>query len=252
MDSHTSIPSDSSEKSSSVEPILFPNNHQLYTPESITYIHPQLLSSQPVLSHNIPSQPIFPHNIPSQPILPQNIPSQPIFPNIFGAPQSMPDNNQSPSMMGQHYIYYPTLNPIYGPLVNKPSKYDPGTTFFTSMITPLSNLVSHTGSSGSVEFVMRRKNKTVTLQWEPFTATIAVNGIAYLTVAQSLSNMPPYPISNCIFIDYKGRGRMTRIEIDPDSRKDNIKFYLNSDSSSDGIIMGDSIKVHGSSVTWTL
>lgn len=131
------------------------------------------------------------------------------------------------------------------------TKYDPGVSYFNSVITPLTGLTpSHSGCMGSVEFRMRRKNKTVTLQWEPFTGMLSSSGISYLSVSQSICNTPPYPVSIPIYILYKGIGRVTFINIDPFAQYINIKFYLNTDGSSDNTNTGDNISVPGGCVTW--
>jgi hypothetical protein len=96
---------------------------------------------------------------------------------------------------------------------------------------------------------MRRKNKTVTLQWEPFSGAIGESGIAYVTVIQSISNTPPYPISIPITLQYKSMARTTQIEIDPHA-KSNIKFYLNADGSATDVTLGDSLSVPGGCVSW--
>lgn len=134
----------------------------------------------------------------------------------------------------------------------RPSRrFDPGATFFTSVITPLTGLTpGFSGCMGSVEFRMRRKNKTVILQWEPFTGTLSSSGVAFLTVAQSICNTPPYIISIPIYIVYKGIGRTTHITIDPFAKSGNIKFYLNKDGSSSNTTVGDSISVPGGAVSW--
>lgn len=130
-------------------------------------------------------------------------------------------------------------------------RYDPGVSYFTSVVTPLTNLMPlYSGATGSVEFRMRRKNKTVTLQWEPFTGTMAASGVAYLTVAQSISNTPPYPVSFPIFIEYKSVGRITHIDINPNVNTGNIRFYLNTDGTATGIATGDAIRIPGGSITW--
>jgi hypothetical protein len=135
--------------------------------------------------------------------------------------------------------------------LHKSSCYDPGVSYFMSVVTPLSNLTpGYSGCTGVVEFRMRRKNKTVTLQWEPFTGTMAASGVAYLTVAQSISNTPPYPVSIPIYIKYKSVGRVTHLEVDPASNYGNIRFYLNTDGSATDIVAGDSVEVLGGSATW--
>jgi hypothetical protein len=131
------------------------------------------------------------------------------------------------------------------------TRYDPGISEFPSVITPLSNLTPlYSGQTGCVEFNMRRKNKTVILQWEPFTGTLSANGVATLTVAQSIANLPAYTITSPIYIQYKSIGRMTRVEINPHAPTGNIFFYLNSDSSASGTVIGDVVTVPGGSVSW--
>lgn len=134
----------------------------------------------------------------------------------------------------------------------KSTRYDPGVCYFTSVITPLTGLSGFLGIRGCVEFRMRRKNKTVTLQWEPFSGSLASSGISYLTVAQNISNTPPYIVSFPIYLTYKGTGRNTRIEIDPFSHSGNIRFYLNTDGSTSGTNTGDNIEVAGGSITWVV
>lgn len=133
----------------------------------------------------------------------------------------------------------------------QPPRYDPGVSYFTSVVTPLHNLTPlYSGCTGSVEFRMRRKNKTVTLQWEPFTGTMAASGVSYLSVAQSICNTPPYPVSIPIYLEYKCVGRISHITIDPNAKCGNIRIYLNTDGSACNIICGDSIYVHGGAISW--
>ena len=132
-------------------------------------------------------------------------------------------------------------------------KYDPGVSSFTSIITPISGLIpQYSGCMGSVEFRMRRKNKTVTLQWEPFTGSLASSGVAYITVAQTICNMPPYPVSFPIFLQYRGVGRVSNITIDPLTTSGGLKFYLNTDASSNDTNIGDSFYMNAGAVTWVV
>jgi hypothetical protein len=130
-------------------------------------------------------------------------------------------------------------------------RFDSGVSCFTSVITPVTGLTPQfSGCTGSVEFRMRRKNKTVTLQWEPFRGSLAATGISFLTVAQFITNTPPYSISIPIYMQYKGVGRMTNINIDPHGKSTNVRFYLNTDGSSTGTVVGDSFVIYGGAVTW--
>lgn len=131
------------------------------------------------------------------------------------------------------------------------TRFDPGVSYFTSVVTPVNRLTPlYSGCTGSVEFRMRRKNKTVILQWEPFTGAIAQNGIAFLTVAQTICNTPPYPISLPIYIIYNGVGRITHININPHTKNGNILFYLNTDGSSTGISVNDTFTISGAAISW--
>jgi len=122
---------------------------------------------------------------------------------------------------------------------------------FTSIITPVTGLTPlYSKCNGLVEFMIRRKNKTITLQWEPFTGSLASTGIAYLEVTQSISSTSPYPISIPIYIQYTGINRITHIEIDPHAPTSNIRFYLNTDGSTTNTTIGDSFKIYAGSINW--
>lgn len=121
---------------------------------------------------------------------------------------------------------------------------------FYSIVTPVTNLSS--GNMDSIEFTMRRKNKTITLQWRDFKGVISANGVPNLTVCNSISNLPLYQVNFAIFIIYKGVGRITHLTIDPYSQfgQGNIYFFLNTEGNGTGISMGDSFEIPGGSVTW--
>ena len=123
---------------------------------------------------------------------------------------------------------------------------------FTSIVTPLSSLTpTYSDCTGCVEFIMRRRNKVVSLQWEPFSGTLTTNGIAYISVPQTITNLPPYPTYYPIYIIYKGVYRPTFILIDPfDVKNVSIKFYLNTDGTSQNINANDNLTVLGSSISW--
>lgn len=125
---------------------------------------------------------------------------------------------------------------------------------FYSLITPVAQLTSSTpcGVRNTVEFIMRRKNKTITLQWAPFSGVMAANGVPNLVVNNSLSNLPSYMITFAIYIIYKGVGRTTHLTIDPYLQlgQGNINFFLNTDGSGNNIVLGDSFEIPGGAVTW--
>ncbi len=146
-----------------------------------------------------------------------------------------------------------TIDAIREICTEQPScnRHNHGNEHFQSMIIPVTNLTpQYSGATGVVEFSMRRRNKTVTLQWEPFSGIMGAGGINHLTVTQSISNRPPYPVSYPIVIRYMDTIRVTNVTIDPYSNTGNIFFYLTTESNGSGIALGDSFYVYGSTVTW--
>lgn len=135
----------------------------------------------------------------------------------------------------------------------KRGRYNDDNASFTAMIIPMNDLTTANNQcNGAVHFLMRRKNHVVTLQWEPFSGTIAASGISYLKVNQSICGLPPYSTSVPIYIIYKGIGRITHMGIDPcpDNGTTNLKIYLNTDGSSTGVVTGDAVEIPGGCVTW--
>jgi hypothetical protein len=130
-------------------------------------------------------------------------------------------------------------------------RYNPGVDYFESMVTPVTGLHSrYSKTRGLVEFRMRRKNKTVTLQWDAFQGMISGSKIDHLTVTQSIANLPPSPKIWPICVDYGNHIRQGWIEIEPHELNGNIRFYLNTDKSSAHIHANDWFCIPGSSITW--
>jgi hypothetical protein len=119
---------------------------------------------------------------------------------------------------------------------------------FTSVISPLNSIKpSFSHANGSVEFRMRRRNKTVTLQWEPFTALISVGGSKSFYVSQSISNLPPYIMDFPITLRYKNKVTNGYVTIDPFVRdnRNNISFNLDLETNT-----GDIMNFNGGSISW--
>ena len=114
--------------------------------------------------------------------------------------------------------------------------------FFPSLIIPLSDV-----PNGQVDFHLRRSNKTVTLQWEPFHGVLNRSGVAYIEVVQSLNNLPPYPMSWLFSIERAGVKQIGEITLDLGGR---IRFYFNLSRSGSDTHMGDLVVIGASSVTW--
>lgn len=122
---------------------------------------------------------------------------------------------------------------------------------FRSIISPLMELKPLCSKHcGPIEFHMRRKNKVVTLQWEPFSAVITTSGISYLTVCQTIANTPSYPVSGVYNLEYNGVLRQAPVVISNDCIKGNILLYLNSNGTSENVTANDSIVVKGGCVSW--
>lgn len=132
------------------------------------------------------------------------------------------------------------------------SRYDnPNVCSFRSIISPLMELKTACSKHcGPVEFHMRRKNKVVSLQWEPFSAVITTTGISYLTVCQTIANTPNYPVFGVYNLEYNGVLRQAPISISGDCIKGNILMYLNANGTSDNVVANDSIIVKGGCISW--
>lgn len=100
-----------------------------------------------------------------------------------------------------------------------------------------------------VGFMMRRKNKIVKLQWEPFSGQIGANGVTFLSVNQSICNLPPYAMVFPIMLIYNGVDRDGFVEIDPHIG-DQIRIFLDKRGSNGPCTMGDTIVVPGQSIDW--
>lgn len=122
---------------------------------------------------------------------------------------------------------------------------------FKTIITPLSSLTPvNSKNTGPIEFRMRRKNKVVSLQWEPFSGIITTTGINYLMMTQTICNLPPYPVYGVYNLVYNGVLRQCPIEINPDTVKANVLFYLNSNGTAENVKANDSIIVKGGYISW--
>lgn len=131
-------------------------------------------------------------------------------------------------------------------------KYNhPDVSTFCTLITPLSNLTpANSKYPGAIQFTQRRKNKVVSLQWIGFSGVMAASGVAYLTVGQTFCNLPPYQIYSTMTIEYNGVTRLTSVRIDPADPTGQMFFYLNTDGTSTGITIGDTVVARGGCVSW--
>jgi hypothetical protein len=139
------------------------------------------------------------------------------------------------------------------PCKKRKNFHHPDVCVFKSIITPLSALTPvNCKFPGPIAFTMRRKNKVVTLQWEPFTGIITTTGISYLMLNQTIANMPKYPVFGVYNIIYNGIQRLVPIEVNPSNIKSNVLFYLNSNATSENVNANDSVSILGGSFVWVV
>ncbi len=120
---------------------------------------------------------------------------------------------------------------------------------FKAIVTPATNVKTLYSNSTLVPVTIRRKNKVVTMQFEGFNAQINAAGTAYLTINQSIYNLPQYPTQFTYRVVHNGVAKSSFITIDPNS-SDAIQFYLDISGSGAGVNMGDTVIVYGTSITW--
>lgn len=151
------------------------------------------------------------------------------------------------------YIYEGQSDQCHKKICNRRNFNTVDVCVFRTIITPLSSLTPvNSRNPGPIEFRMRRKNKVVTLQWEPFSGIITTTGISFLMMAQTICNMPPYPVWGVYNIVYNGVNRLVPIEVNPNTVKSNLLFYLNANATAENVNANDSVIVHGGSLAWVV
>ncbi len=168
-------------------------------------------------------------------------------------PQAPLQSLQAPVSMSAHTpdpAPVPTT-PVPATPVAPSSVIAPRNKSFRSVITPIINLRTPFSprNSGTVAFTMRRKNDVVTLQHEPFSATIAANGINHLAMCQSLGDLPSHPVHFAFPFRLNGVGRMGFARVDPLDGSCNFKFFLDPEDSTT-ISSGDTFETSGGSFSW--
>lgn len=129
---------------------------------------------------------------------------------------------------------------------------DDSTTFNPQvMITPVVGLTPTSGADNRtlVEFRIRRKNQTVTLQWEPFEGSMGQSGVSYLSVHQTIPSLPSHTMSWPILFSYKGVQKISYAFLDPTARE-SLKFYLDVSGLATDVNANDHFYMPGGSITW--
>lgn len=120
---------------------------------------------------------------------------------------------------------------------------------FRALITPLIDLHSQATGQPAIEFIIKKKNDVVTLQWEPFSGSVSQTGIAFLSLQQTIGQMPPYKMEIPYILTHKGVRKMSFILVDP-TDPIQIKFYLDISGDGSGVTANDSVIIPGGSINW--
>ena len=116
-----------------------------------------------------------------------------------------------------------------------------------SPVVDLSPVTTDTRSM--VELRMSRKNKIVSIQWEPFMGAVSINGVAFLSVHQTIPCLPPHPVSIPVVLEYKGVSKMGYVKIDP-TTKHQMMFYLDITGNGSCVCSSDHFMFHGGCISW--
>ena len=122
---------------------------------------------------------------------------------------------------------------------------------FRSVITPVHDLRTPYSprTTGSVAFTMRKRNDVVSMQHEPFSATIAANGVNHIAVRQSIGDLPTHFVDAPFVYRLNGEGRTGIVRIDPLDSSANIKFFLGQDDNTT-VNRGDTVEIPGTTTSW--
>lgn len=104
-------------------------------------------------------------------------------------------------------------------------------------------------NDGLIMIMMRRRNDTVTLEWETFKGQIAANSIKYLTLNAAFGNLPKFDVQTAVRIEYNGVARWGYFYINPTSTTEKYQFHFDVDDNLN-VKQHDSVTVYGGSVTW--
>ena len=123
-----------------------------------------------------------------------------------------------------------------------------GVICFKTMLLNLKDVTTNGQTDNVVTIDIRKKNNVVTLQWEPFTATTAVDKASYYAVAQGIRNMPNYPVTGPYLIKVGNSMSYSTVVIDPNGGNQ-IRFYYTADMNGTTNI-NTVIEVPGGTVNW--
>lgn len=119
-----------------------------------------------------------------------------------------------------------------------------------ALITPLNNIVTpNSNNAPLIEFSFKRINGIVQFQWESFSGTLGESGINILMVQQQFSRLPVQEEQYPIRVIYNSVPQIGYLIVRPNSPQ-SIFFALNNSDNGSGNVIGDTIAIPGSCVTW--
>ncbi len=121
-------------------------------------------------------------------------------------------------------------------------------TCFKAMLINLKNVTADGQTNNVITVDIRKKNGMMMLQWQPFTATTAVDQAGYFSLGQGIRNMPNYPITGQYLIKVGQTWSWSTIVVDPSSANQ-IRFYY-SHGMNETVNINTVIEIPGGSVQW--
>lgn len=123
-----------------------------------------------------------------------------------------------------------------------------GAQTYSVVVNPVLNLKTTSGNPYGVTFQLRRRNKTITAQWEGFSCSVGANGLRYVTINNTIQNAPMHDVTFPISLSYNGQGKIGLFKIVVNSPE---MFRLYFDHTSNLVSsVNDTLEIYGGSVTW--
>ncbi len=113
---------------------------------------------------------------------------------------------------------------------------------FSTIVEPAKNL-----QPSLITFRMAKICNSLIFQWPDFSGHIAVNGVGYVAVNQSVISPPCHKVNQAIAMLYNGGNNTGIVEV-----TDMVRFYFFIDKSGSSVEIGDSFDIYGGSITWII
>lgn len=104
-------------------------------------------------------------------------------------------------------------------------------------------------TNGYVMTKSRRRNETITFEWETFKGQIGAKNINYVTMNATIMNLPSFDVQVNIRTLVNGTHYAGYFYLDPNSQAEKYQFHFDiKDNLS--VNVGDSLTIYGGSATW--